>query len=211
MKVLKLPITPIVARSSSTTTICFALVDTQQAVGNHCAARRTSLADVVVDHHPLREEARHRPLRRRGRRVRRHVHHAHRVPARGAHRARRPSSRPRCTTASRPTPATSSGRPATPTSTATSGCSRASTATCSRRSSTPSCRRGTSGCTTRRSRQARVYSHGGDHRPGRGLLPGHGGRGRRAALVPRGHQVVARLRQLPQPALRLAAGAATGG
>ena len=55
-----------------------------------------------------------------------------------------------------------------------------------RRSSTPSCRRGTSSCTTRRSSGRRCTARAIITDLGEVYSPGHGGRGGRAADVPRG-------------------------
>ncbi len=53
VKALKLPIRPVEDLDLSTFDL-FALVDTQQSVGNH-ALPEMKVADIVVDHHPLRE------------------------------------------------------------------------------------------------------------------------------------------------------------
>lgn len=55
VKVLRLPIKP-VDEVSFTDYDLFALVDTQQSVGNHALPASLS-ADIVIDHHPMREES----------------------------------------------------------------------------------------------------------------------------------------------------------
>ena len=90
------------------------------------------VADIVIDHHPVREEHVHNPFADLGGAYGATSHDADRVPAGGAARAvaraghravlrhQGRHARPRAADA------------ATPTSTATCGCSRASSASCSR-------------------------------------------------------------------------------
>ena len=176
------------------------------AGGQPLAAARSCQADMVVDHHPLRDESLHVALRGRGRRLRRHLHDAGGVPARraagalrgGGHRAllRHQGGH------AGPGPRDDARR----TSTATCGCSRAWTSSCSAQIEHPELPARYFQLYHTAFERAKVYGDRHHHGPGGGLLPGHGGRGRRAADVPRGHEVVARVRHLPQPALLVPAG-----
>ncbi len=60
VKVLKLPVLP-VSQVVFDEFDLIALVDTQQSIGNH-SLPPTQRADVVIDHHPLRDENTHPPL-----------------------------------------------------------------------------------------------------------------------------------------------------
>jgi len=121
VKVLRLPVVP-VSQVVFDEFDLIALVDTQQSIGNHSLPPNQK-ADVVIDHHPLRDDQVHPPLSDVGRDYGATstllVEYLRRRES-----SRRASWRPRSITASRPTPETSIGRPTTPTSTATSGCSR---------------------------------------------------------------------------------------
>ena len=87
------------------------------------------------------------------------------------------------------------------TSTATCGSSRASTSSCWRRSSTRSCRRGTSGCTTRRSSGRRCTATAIITDLGEVYSPDMVAEVAERMMFLEDMQVVARVRQLPQPAL----------